>query len=272
MKKVFIGILGIFLTVSGMFAQGEAALPSFMINKSAVPSGLAGAYTAIAEGGAAIFYNPAGLVQNDYITGNLGYTNWAPDNDAGLYALHAGAGYNMPGVGNLGLGLHYFNYGNFYSDMPDSYDMFLSLGYGYKLSCDISVGAAVKYIRSEQSGIDEFNKVQTYDANGLAFDFGALFRNIFPDITTKNIPGIETKDFLKRNKSASNGLSVGLAIMNIGKKIYYVDEAQSDPLPQYLRLGLAWNALDNDLFGVTISTDIQKLLVHADQDGVDKCY
>jgi hypothetical protein len=63
------------------------------------------------------------------------------------------------------------------------------------------------------------------------------------------------------------GPAIGIAIQNIGPHVEYMDQNQRDPLPQNLRLGLAWQIVDTDIAGVLISADIQKLLVKKYKDG-----
>jgi hypothetical protein len=49
------------------------------------------------------------------------------------------------------------------------------------------------------------------------------------------------------HKGLSPGFSLGIALMNVGAKLKFIDEAQGDPLPQSLRIGLAWNVFESDL-------------------------
>ena len=64
------------------------------------------------------------------------------------------------------------------------------------------------------------------------------------------------------------GPSIGLSMVNIGPKMSYLKDNRSpDPLPQQLRLGLAWNIIDTDIIGFIVSSDLRKLLVHINDDG-----
>jgi len=49
----------------------------------------------------------------------------------------------------------------------------------------------------------------------------------------------------------------------------YIDEAQADPLPTNLRLGLAYNVYDDEFNKITVIYDANRLLVVRDSSGSD---
>ena len=84
-----------------------------------------------------------------------------------------------------GLGLNYLNFGDIDRtslSLPDgglgraaSYDLALSGGYGWRVSEDLALGAAAKYLRES---------VDVVRAHGVAFDLGAQYRAPFlPGLT-----------------------------------------------------------------------------------------
>ena len=47
----------------------------------------------------------------------------------------------------------------------------------------------------------------------------------------------------------------------------YIDEAQADPLPTNLRLGMAYKILDDEFNKITLAYDVNRLLVVRDKEG-----
>ena len=75
----------------------------------------------------------------------------------------------------------------------------------------------------------------------------------------------------KFDRKSFQGLSFGLALLNTGPdRLSFVDENQADPLPQMLRLGVAFNAVDTDEVGLFLALDLDKLLVERDATGKTK--
>ena len=69
-----------------------------------------------------------------------------------------------------------------------------------------------------------------------------------------------------------NRLGLGANLSNFGPKMTYIDEAQADPLPTNLRLGLAYNLLDDDFNKITLVYDTNRLLVVRDENGSDNVF
>jgi len=64
-----------------------------------------------------------------------------------------------------------------------------------------------------------------------------------------------------------NRLSLGFNLSNLGPKIFYIDEAQADPLPTNLRLGVAYEILQSEYNNITAIADVNRLLVKQYDNG-----
>ena len=55
--------------------------------------------------------------------------------------------------------------------------------------------------------------------------------------------------------------SLGVNLSNLGPKIYYIDQAQADPIPTNFRLGFAYKVIDDEFNSLIYTLDFSKLLV-----------
>lgn len=188
------------------------------------PSGAAmSAYTAVATGNEALFFNPAGLaadtptyevtmVHNDW----LGLADY--EYLAASMPVAVGAG------GGLGVSLSYLSTGDIMrttvsdpnglsSGDFDASDLMLTVGYGQKITEFVQVGGNFNYLREQ---------LYTYRDSVLAFDAGV---RVLP----------------------MQGLVLGASVHSLGQDLKFVDRA--DDLPTTWRFGAAytWPAFANDM-------------------------
>ncbi|MFQ5905443.1 MAG: PorV/PorQ family protein [bacterium] len=188
---------------------GTAGMVFLKIGVGARGSGLAGAYSAVADNSMAIFWNPAGLVNvegtdisfahSEYVE-NTRYeiVSFALETEIGSFGLGAGALYSddlelreKPGEPE-----GYFRYS----------DYLLSLSYARRMSPESDIGVTVKALQE---------RIYIYTASGFAFDFGATFRP----------------------EGLKNVVFSG-AIQNLGPKLKYREETFR--LPLTVKVGAAY--------------------------------
>jgi hypothetical protein len=56
-------------------------------------------------------------------------------------------------------------------------------------------------------------------------------------------------------------ISFGLNLSNLGPKMYYIDQAQADPIPTNLRLGFAYQIFNDEYNSFIFTCDFNKLMV-----------
>jgi hypothetical protein len=117
--------------------------------------------------------------------------------------------------------------------------------YSTKLSDDFSVGAAIRFVRSDLTNGAPVQGISTHPGTAVAADISALYRKT----------GIKLSD--KKGTAAA-----GINISNIGQKMSYSDGGKnSDFIPINLRLGGSLNVQLDDYNAITIAADVNKLLV-----------
>lgn len=140
------------------------------VDVSARASALGGSFLTMANDPNLIFYNPAGLGSLASKKVSFGYFQQLVDIKSG----HASFAEEIPGLGFVGAGIVYTNYGEFQGMDEQGIatgtfragDLAISAGYANRLREDLFYGAAVKYI---------FSSIDNYTSSGVAVDFGANY-------------------------------------------------------------------------------------------------
>lgn len=209
MKNIFFSSIILLLIISPFNLFSQSTFEFLKLDASARSASLGGAFTSNTDDPNVIFYNPAAvsLVDPDKIS--FGFLKHLLDVNSGYLSYTP----QIKGIGRLGIGIIYTNYGDF--EFLDEYgysrgqftanDLGLILNYSDILRKNLSYGVNVKLIYSS-----------IYDLNAYAItgDFGFLYF-------------IPEKQF-----------SFGLSVLNIGKQLdaYY---SIKENLPLDVRLGFS---------------------------------
>lgn len=215
--------------------------------------------TAIADDATAMHWNPSGLAFQKVGTEvNFTHSPWLAGLNIGdLFYDYVAAKKYIKGInGTLGTSLTYLNIGEvivtdeFGNAQPErnykAYEMAFDVAYATMLGKNWAGGVTGRFIYSRLSPTN-FN-VQNEKGSGtgiaVAFDLSTMYRPI------------------KGPKWFANRFSTGVNLSNMGPKISYVDAAQADPLPQQLRLGVAYEVIKSEFNSLTLTADFSKLLVN----------
>jgi len=274
MPRLLIILLVLYCSAELSFSQGESALPFLLIEPTTRATGMAGAFTAIANDAGAMYFNPAGMTQMQWGSVDFNQVDWLPSfGFSDLDLTYRALTWTITQVGSFGISYTRLNLGkNIITDETgaelasfDTYEQAFAFGYARELNKNISLGATVKMIESHLINSVVFSPRKT-TVKAYALDIGFLYQNFLPDFCyRKRFYSSLSKPWLQR--PLPPGPAIGIAIQNIGPHVEYRDQNQGDPLPQNLRLGLAWQIVDTDIAGIRISADIQKLLVKKYKDG-----
>ncbi|WP_340111302.1 type IX secretion system outer membrane channel protein PorV [Maribellus mangrovi] len=197
-------------------------------------------------------WNPAKYVfmESDMGVG-LSYSPWLRNlvDDINLAYL---VGYKrLDDVQALSASLRYFALGDivFTSDQGELMgqqspnEFAIDFGYSRLLSETWSGAVAVRYIRSDLTGGQLVNGVETHAGNSFAADVAFYYYNEF------------------RRSRRDNSFSAGINIQNIGSKISYTDGEVKDFIPTTLKLGASYTMELDDYNSFSFSAEAGKLLV-----------
>ena len=239
-------------------AQGEAAVPFLQLAPDSRAGGIGESGAGLADNSAAIFWNPAGLAFQTGSEVSITHSNWLPAFKLDLfYDYFTFKQYFEELNGTVSGSITYMNFGEFIRTGPDSpeelgrfksFDAALTLGYATKVSNDWGLGFNFRLIHSRLSDKPTAEEKGSGVATSVSFDIAAMWRpeKLVIPLVDENIGG---------------KLSIGFNLSNLGPKIYYIDQAQADPIPTSLRLGFAYKILDDEYNSLIYTLDFSKLLV-----------
>jgi hypothetical protein len=181
----------------------------------------------------------------------LSYTPWLRNlvSDINLAYL---AGYKrLDDQQTLSASLRYFTLGDitFMSELGEELgqqnpnEFALDFAYTRLLSEKFSGSVAIRYIRSDLTGGQMVNGVETHAGNTFATDVAFYYFNE-----------------MRSNRKRSN-IAAGLNFSNIGGKISYTDGETKDFLPANMRLGVSYTTEMDRYNTITFTLDANKLLV-----------
>ncbi len=260
--KIFFRLMLISFMFAGVFktafAQGEAAVPFLLLAPDSRGGGIGESGAGLADNSAAIFWNPAGIAFLSGTELSITHSNWLPQFNLDLfYDYLTYRQYVEELEGSLTASITYMNFGEFIrtgEDSPEeigrfhSFDAALTLGYATKVSNDWGLGLNFRLIHSRLSDKPTAGEQGSGVATSVSFDLAAMWR---PERLV--IPFID--------EDIGGKLSMGINLSNMGPKIYYIDQAQADPIPTNFRLGFAFKLLDDEFNSLLYTLDFSKLLV-----------
>ena len=179
---------------------------------------------------------------------SLNYTPWLRQLVSDIDLAYVAGYYRIGDYGALSASLRYFSLGEVYTDINGEdasmtvkpYEMAVDVGYSRMLSESFSIGAAIRWIYSDlRYDYSEDSK----PASAFAADLGIYYN----------------KYVMLGNRECQLGL--GLHASNIGSKISYYGDEESQFLPANLRLGASLMVPINEWNRFTIAADANKLMV-----------
>jgi len=232
------------------------AVPFMGITPDSRTGGMGDAGTALSPNSNSIYWNTAMLnFSEEQSEVSISYTPWLRSltNDIHLSYLSA---YGKLGDRHAVTGaLRYFSLGEITftdasgnvirNDKPSEFE--ITGGYAFRTSARTSVGLNGKFVYSNLTGGLTVAGVETKAGIAGAADISFAFFN--DDAQIGGLKGIYT---------------FGATINNIGNKIKYTNVGSNNPgdfLPQNLKIGNAFRAQFDKYNSLTISVDLQKLLV-----------
>ncbi|MFP4458357.1 MAG: PorV/PorQ family protein [Candidatus Zixiibacteriota bacterium] len=187
---------------------------------------------------------------NWYARGERGITlmhvRWLPQLASDMYYEYLSGTYYIEGWGTVGgsFTFMYMGESEYRSESGEllgtfnSYEMALGLSYGTTILPNFAGGLNFKLVHSSLAqGVRVGNELKDGTATTFAVDLGLSYQ------------------------TPVEGLHLGLNVQNFGPDVVYIDEAQSDPLPRNLKLGMSYNVFENEFNRVLFSADINKGII-----------
>lgn len=228
------------LVASTAFCQkvGSTSMQYLEVMPCARATALGDAYSVLASGAEAVFWNPSGvaLVQNQEFSTT--YIKWMFDAQLGSISWATSLGE----FGSLGLQFHYVDYGSvdeaiigggYDQSLPfpyltgrqfTPYSYLAGVTYAKFLTDKFSTGVTFKYgHESLYPGHNTLTIVDTVHGNSVVNTFGNAY--LF--------------DFGMRYNTGYRTVQVGAAVQNFGPDIKYATESDKNPGPLLFRIGVA---------------------------------
>ncbi|MBN2564389.1 MAG: PorV/PorQ family protein [Candidatus Eisenbacteria bacterium] len=247
LKESLVVLLLTALVVAPAAAQVSiGGAQSLYIAPGARPAGMGDAFVSIAGDATACWWNPAGLafMDSEYNVSLL-HSQLVPDWED-VYYEYAAYAQKVEGLGTIGGSLIYLTYGEQYATREDSpevvgkfrsYEVIPSAAYGASIGDHIGIGINVKWIYVSLA--PAAYTIEGIEGSGTSFaaDMGVLWRLM------------------------DGRWNVGAAVQNVGPRIGYIDEEQSDPLPRNLKVGTSYMLASDEMNQLTVAADYNKSLV-----------
>ena len=198
-----------------------------------------------------LHWNAAKLAFMQNKTGvSFTYSPWLRELVSDIELLYLGGYYKVNERSTLGASLTYFSLGaiDFFDQegmatgtyKPNEFAM--DLAYTMKLNENFSISLTGRYIRSDLTQGQNVGTTQTHAANAGAADLGLYYQ--------KAIKAVRPSEY-----------ALGLQISNLGSKISYSDNMDSEFLPANLRLGGRYTTQLDQFNQISVMMDFNKLLV-----------
>ena len=240
---------------SGTLRPITTAVPIIAISPDSRAGGMGDVGVASSPDANSLFWNPAKLsfLEDGSKSLSISYTPWlnklVNDINLGYLSFVSKIGDNQ----GFGVAMRYFSLGeiNFKDENNNPigtgqpYEMTLEGAYSLKLSEEMSLAVGLRWIYSDLLNGQITSGINTDPGTSFAADIGYYYQS--------------------REMNIQNGMkqsfSAGLNISNIGAKISYGNEAQSDFIPTNLRLGGGYHLKFDQYNRMSFYLDFNKLMV-----------
>jgi hypothetical protein len=235
---------------------------------SAVSNAMGGVGSALHGDAFSAYHNPAGLAFSKSLTLVGSFGKPLPFFDAVGHSMF-GASLHLSSFGTIAASANIF-WKDFQQKTDESGNELGGfeetswsgkISYATSILKDVSVGVGVGLVKVNLTEIGAGSEKGDGKSGAVVFDFGFLFRNLLPQATWSP-SGLKVSEGIMAITEGQHdtGLSLGLSILNFGPRVTFIDDAQADPLPTRLTLGLAYWPISSDGFSLMLASDFEKEL------------
>ncbi len=251
-KKVFTFVLLTQVSILPQSKVGTTAANFLTIPIGARASGMGGAYVAVTNDVTAAFWNPAGLAMLEKNELNVSYSEWLVNTKHNWVAF----GMKLGEFDAFAISFNQLDFGNeeiTTADQPNGTgefwsadDLAITLSYARNLTDRLSVGGNFKYITQN---------IYNESATAFALDVGLLFYTQIKGLKL----GMNISNF--GNEMQLNGKDllqpVDIDPSKTGNNANISSRLSTDswPLPLVFSVGIAWDVIQNNIWGITFAVD-----------------
>lgn len=171
------------------------------------------------------------------------YFKWLPELASDLYYAYLTSVFPTQNLGTFGFSFKYMSYGSFERTSADGqpmgsfdgYDMAAGLSWGTSISSKVKFGLSGKFIYSHLAPQGAGAEQGAGTASDFAIDLGMMYH-------------------------MNPKLNIGMALTNLGPKIFYIDAAQADDLPRNLAIGFAYKPINAEYVRMTVTVEANKTM------------
>jgi long-subunit fatty acid transport protein len=250
-----------FASSTALGQVGITSVPFLQIEPDSRAPGMGNAGVAIADNASAVFWNPAGLAFQEKGTQiSFTHANWLPNFNTDLFYDYLVGRTHIDGIGTIGGHITFLNLGE-QIHMSEtgvelgtftSYELAAGLSYAYRLNDNWALGTGFRFIYSRLTPNIDVSGQTAKAGTSVGVDLATMYKS---------------NPFRLMDREAQ--FSAGFNLSNIGPAIQYTDEAQSDPIPTLLRVGVALDMeLDDQGYNtLTFAADVSKIMARNDTAG-----
>lgn len=229
------------------------SVPFLLISPDTRAGGMGEAGVSTSPDANSIHWNPAklGFVEND-LGLSISYTPWLRQLVPDINLSYVSGYKRLDKLTTFGASLLYFSLGDI--QFTDEYgtqtgqfrpnEFAIDVAVGRKLSEKLSGGFALRYINSNLTGSINVGGADSKPGRAVAADVSMYY-----------------EDNTHKLGDKKTTIAAGINISNIGNKMSYTSTAKRDFIPINLRIGPRYTVNLDDFNKVTLTVDINKLLV-----------
>ncbi len=245
----------VFAVMALLAASSYASTASVIwmtITPGARPNGMGESFVALSDDATASYWNPAGLafVQKEDVELTLQHSQWLPQLADDLYFEFLGYAQHLEGWGGIGGNITFMSEGEQIETSESGVELgtFYSYGiaatgaFGTEVAPGVAVGLGLKFV------YDHLYYGDGGKGSSFAVDLGVLYKIPMDELSLESIGQV----------------NVGACLSNLGPNVSYGGEAENNPLPRTIRVGMAYIPLDSHLNRLRVAVDYSKLLTNVD--------
>jgi hypothetical protein len=236
---------------------------------SAVSNAMGGAGVALHRDIYSVSYNPSALAFVPGVSAAGSFEKPIPFFGNIVYSF-LGASVATRSAGAFAASVNLYSMGKQARTLPNGPDIIgvdeashwqIKFSYAYAFSPAVAFGISANFLHIGLSKFGTAMEQGTGRTNALFADAGFLVREILQETTIEGRNETPIGFVNDMAKTSEKGISLGIAILNLGPKVSFIDKQQSDNLPAILCFGLSYSPFQSGIASFRLAADYRKSLL-----------